>query len=139
LLLINHEIEELAQKKYDACQVLVCNDILILLRACKVFVIFEAEAGQRACLQKLTVGIIPAMLEHSEKITGKKGDIQSTTAKSLLMSSDDLKFKGTNVLHVSEAAEPEDVQELLLEYDETKLPFAGAMGQAARATKNASN
>lgn len=60
-------------------------------KAVKVFVTFEQEEGQRKCLEALTEGLIPAITEMSTKIT------------------DDKKFRGENVLHVEEAAEPTDV------------------------------
>jgi hypothetical protein len=55
--------------------------------ACKVYVIFETEEAQRKCLEQLTTGLIPALLEKSKKITT------------------DLKFRGTNVLKVEEPSE----------------------------------
>jgi hypothetical protein len=54
--------------------------------ACKVYVIFETEEAQRKCLEQLTTGLIPALLEKSTKITA------------------DLRF-GDNVLKVEEPSE----------------------------------
>lgn len=59
--------------------------------AAKVYIIFETEASQRACLERLTTGLIPAMLESKNAVAAE-----------------DL-FDGDNVLKVEEACEPNEV------------------------------
>jgi hypothetical protein len=72
LCAVSKELDTFSTRKYNAC---------------KVYVIFETEEAQRKCLEQLTTGLIPALLEKSKKITA------------------DLKFRGTNVLKVEEPSE----------------------------------
>ena len=62
-----------------------------LYDACKVFVTFESEQSQRECLEKMTVGLVPALLDRRDVIDPK------------------FLFHG-NLLHVHEAPEPSSVQ-----------------------------
>jgi hypothetical protein len=57
----------------------------------KVFVTFETETAQRRCLNDLTIGTIPALLNKSARITPDK------------------QFRFTNVLAVTEAPEPSEI------------------------------
>ena len=76
IAVLETEITELTKKTYECV---------------KVFVIFETEAAQRACLKEMTVGTIPAMMEIAAHIPEHQ------------------RFRGTNVLSVVEAPEPTDV------------------------------
>ncbi|CAM9582707.1 unnamed protein product [Chrysoparadoxa australica] len=64
----------------------------------QVYVIFEREEDQRACLHALTTGLIPATLERSKKV------------------SEELKFRGKNVLKIEEPAEPGEIWWINLNY-----------------------
>ena len=145
---VNTELEALHGKQYSAS---------------KVYVVFEKEEGQRACLNALTTGYIPALLESSRKVNhenlqfhhrlvwtrashqreahrfsalslavralppcqrrSSSEERQGLTMQELFVVlvhaayifccmqqiTDDLKFRGTNVLKVEEAAEPGEV------------------------------
>ena len=56
----------------------------------KVFVVFDTEGAQRSCLREMSVGTIPAILNQADLPEHQK-------------------FRGTNILSVSEAPEPTDV------------------------------
>ncbi|CAM9599348.1 unnamed protein product, partial [Phaeothamnion confervicola] len=83
LVVVQASVAELTKRQYSAV---------------KVFVTFELEESQRKCLQAMTTGLIPAMMEHAGAIH------------------DDLKFRGTNVLHITEAYEPSQVRWRNLQY-----------------------
>ena len=76
ILKIDDEIRELCKKEYSAQ---------------KVFVVFETEASQRACLKEMTIGTIPALMDTAMNIP------------------EAMRFRGTNILSVNEAPEPTDV------------------------------
>ena len=79
--------EELNRRRKSAQQ----SGIPRLYDACKVFVVFNSEQSQRACLEAMSVGMIPALLDHRDIIEQK------------------YLFKG-NLLHIHEAPEPSSVQ-----------------------------
>jgi len=71
----------------------------------KVLVTFNEEKSQRNCLEDLSVGLIPAILNW---------DIKSVDGKKL-------KFRDTNLLAVREAPEPEDIIYENLGIDDYKI------------------
>jgi Ca2+-binding EF-hand superfamily protein len=68
-------------------------------QACKVFVSFATETGQRDCLTDLCTGTLNAMMDTAP--TWCAGLFKPVPKCN--------KFRGTNVLEVSESAEPHDV------------------------------
>jgi hypothetical protein len=56
----------------------------------KVYCVFESEASQRECLEKLTLGLVPSLLD-------------------VPVIPKELRFRGKNALLVREASEPNDI------------------------------
>ena len=99
---ILHDAQVLVDKFQDS------NDrILELMQknyvASHVFVSFDTEAEQRKALSALVVGTIAAWKDDKDAID------------------DEFLFRGVDVLHVTEAGEPDDVRWLDLSYSSTQI------------------